>query len=110
MAIRIIELHRILKNTGSFYLHCDPTMSTLFKDYCLDIVFLEKIILEMRLCGVIIKCQISIKAFQNTIMILWIFLYQNEISYLLIYNIRNIQKNHKKYTIVLKKLVSNITV
>src|SRR5438128_1458174 len=25
MAIRLIELHRILKSTGSMYLHCDPT-------------------------------------------------------------------------------------
>ena len=27
MAPRIIEMHRILKPTGSIYLHCDPTMS-----------------------------------------------------------------------------------
>lgn len=27
MAIRLIEIHRILKPTGSVYLHCDPTMS-----------------------------------------------------------------------------------
>ena len=27
MAPRIIEMHRILKSTGSIYLHCDPTMS-----------------------------------------------------------------------------------
>lgn len=27
MAIRLIECHRILKSTGSIYLHCDPTMS-----------------------------------------------------------------------------------
>ncbi len=25
MAIRLIELHRVLKTTGSLYLHCDPT-------------------------------------------------------------------------------------
>jgi DNA modification methylase len=25
MAIRLVELHRVLKSTGSFYLHCDPT-------------------------------------------------------------------------------------
>jgi adenine specific DNA methylase Mod len=25
MAIRLIELHRVLKSTGSIYLHCDPT-------------------------------------------------------------------------------------
>ena len=25
MAVRLMELHRVLKNTGSIYLHCDPT-------------------------------------------------------------------------------------
>jgi DNA modification methylase len=25
MAIRLVELHRVLKSTGSLYLHCDPT-------------------------------------------------------------------------------------
>lgn len=28
MAIRIIEMHRVLKPTGSMYLHCDPTASS----------------------------------------------------------------------------------
>ncbi len=27
MTIRMVELHRVLKPTGSIYLHCDPTMS-----------------------------------------------------------------------------------
>ena len=27
MAIRLVELHRVLKSTGSIYLHCDPTAS-----------------------------------------------------------------------------------
>ena len=27
MAVRLIELHRVLKPTGSRYLHCDPTAS-----------------------------------------------------------------------------------
>ena len=27
MAIRLIELHRVLKPTGSLYLHCDPSAS-----------------------------------------------------------------------------------
>ncbi|MCL2339031.1 MAG: HNH endonuclease [Proteobacteria bacterium] len=31
MAQRIIEMHRILKNTGSIYLHCDPTASHYLK-------------------------------------------------------------------------------
>jgi DNA modification methylase len=31
MALRIVELHRVLKPTGSFYLHCDPTASHYLK-------------------------------------------------------------------------------
>jgi len=31
MAIRLIELQRILKSTGSIYLHCDPTASHYLK-------------------------------------------------------------------------------
>ena len=31
MANRLIECHRVLKATGSFYLHCDPTMSHYLK-------------------------------------------------------------------------------
>jgi len=38
MALRIIELHRVLKSTGSFYLHCDPTCSHYLKTIC-DVIF-----------------------------------------------------------------------
>jgi len=38
MTQRIIEMHRILKNTGSFYLHCDPTASHYMKGV-LDEIF-----------------------------------------------------------------------
>ena len=38
MSIRILEMHRILKETGSLYLHCDPTMSHYLK-MVLDAVF-----------------------------------------------------------------------
>lgn len=31
MAIRLVELKRVLKNTGSIYLHCDPTASHYLK-------------------------------------------------------------------------------
>ena len=31
MGIRLIEMHRILKQTGSIYLHCDPTASHYLK-------------------------------------------------------------------------------
>ena len=41
MAIRLIEMHRILKNTGSIYLHCDPTMSHYLK-ILMDLIFGEK--------------------------------------------------------------------
>ena len=41
MAIRLIEIQRILKDTGSLYLHCDPTMSHYLK-IVLDYVFGEK--------------------------------------------------------------------
>jgi len=38
MAVRMIELHRVLKPTGSLYLHCDPTASHYLK-ILLDAVF-----------------------------------------------------------------------
>ena len=38
MAQRIIEMHRILKDTGSLYLHCDPTASHYLK-ILLDEIF-----------------------------------------------------------------------
>ncbi|MCY4419072.1 MAG: site-specific DNA-methyltransferase, partial [Cytophagales bacterium] len=41
MAIRLLEMHRILKDTGSIYLHCDPTMSHYLK-ILMDIIFGEK--------------------------------------------------------------------
>ncbi|MFH1051720.1 MAG: DNA methyltransferase [bacterium] len=40
MAIRIWYMHKVLKDTGSFYLHCDPTMSHYLKIVC-DLVFGE---------------------------------------------------------------------
>lgn len=38
MAIRLLELKRVLKPTGSFYLHCDPTASHYLK-IILDVIF-----------------------------------------------------------------------
>jgi len=38
MAVRLLELHRILKETGSIYLHCDPTASHYLK-ILLDAIF-----------------------------------------------------------------------
>lgn len=38
MAPRLVELHRVLKDTGSLWLHCDPTMSHYLK-IILDSIF-----------------------------------------------------------------------
>lgn len=38
MTIRLLELHRVLKPTGSLYLHCDPTASHYLK-VMMDMVF-----------------------------------------------------------------------
>ncbi len=38
MAVRLVELHRVLKPTGSLYLHCDPTASHYLK-VLLDAIF-----------------------------------------------------------------------
>lgn len=38
IAVRLVEIHRVLKPTGSFYLHCDPTASHYLK-IVLDSIF-----------------------------------------------------------------------
>ncbi len=38
MAVRLLEMHRLLKSTGSIYLHCDPTMSHYLK-LVMDAIF-----------------------------------------------------------------------
>ena len=38
MTLRIVEIHRVLKPTGSFYLHCDPTASHYLK-IVIDAIF-----------------------------------------------------------------------
>src|SRR5438093_2884235 len=38
MTIRLLELHRVLKSTGSLWLHCDPTSSHYLK-IVLDTIF-----------------------------------------------------------------------
>ena len=40
MAVRLLEMKRVLKDTGSIYLHCDPTMSHYLKTM-MDAVFGE---------------------------------------------------------------------
>ena len=34
MAVRMLELHRVLKPTGSLYLHCDPTAGSMTSKHC----------------------------------------------------------------------------
>ncbi len=41
MAMRLLEMYRILKDTGSIYLHCDPTMSHSLK-MAMDAIFGRK--------------------------------------------------------------------
>ncbi len=41
MSLRIYYMRKVLKSTGSFYLHCDPTMSHYLKILC-DMVFGHK--------------------------------------------------------------------
>ena len=41
MSTRLIEIHRILKDTGSLYLHCDPSMSAYLR-LLLDCIFGEE--------------------------------------------------------------------
>ncbi len=41
MTLRVTEIHRVLKPTGSFYMHCDPTASHYLK-ILIDAVFLPK--------------------------------------------------------------------
>ena len=38
MAVRLVELHRVLKPTGSIFLHCDPTASHYLK-LVMDAIF-----------------------------------------------------------------------
>ncbi|MDI9409223.1 MAG: site-specific DNA-methyltransferase, partial [Candidatus Pacebacteria bacterium] len=41
MTMRLAEIHRVLKPSGSFYLHCDPTASHYLKLIC-DTIFCSK--------------------------------------------------------------------
>lgn len=41
ITLRVTEIHRVLKDTGSFYLHCDPTASHYLK-IVLDSIFCTK--------------------------------------------------------------------
>lgn len=41
LSVRLLEMQRILKDTGSIYLHCDPTASHYIK-MCMDAIFGQK--------------------------------------------------------------------
>ena len=41
LSVRLLEMHRILKDTGSIYLHCDPTASHYIK-MCMDAIWGKK--------------------------------------------------------------------
>ena len=41
MGVRLLEMHRVLKETGSIYLHCDPTASHYLKEL-MDAIFGRK--------------------------------------------------------------------
>ena len=45
MAVRLLEMHRVLKSTGSIYLHCDPTASHYLKAV-MDAIFGWKMFLN----------------------------------------------------------------
>ena len=49
LSVRLLECHRVLKPTGSIYLHCDDTANAYIR-MAMDAIF-ERRILEMRLCG-----------------------------------------------------------
>lgn len=41
ITLRVVEIHRVLKRTGSFYLHCDPTSSHYLK-LVIDTIFVTE--------------------------------------------------------------------
>ena len=52
MAVRLLEMYRVLKDTGSIYLHCDPTASHYLKQL-MDAVFGVRQF-RMKLFGIIV--------------------------------------------------------
>jgi adenine specific DNA methylase Mod len=51
MTVRIAEIRRVLKQKGSFYLHCDPTSSHYLKLICDAIFVAQGGITKMKLLG-----------------------------------------------------------
>ena len=49
MAVRMLELHRVLKPTGSLYLHCDPTGVMILKFFSMQ--YLDQCHSEAKLYG-----------------------------------------------------------
>jgi site-specific DNA-methyltransferase (adenine-specific) len=49
MTLRIVEIRRVLKPTGSFYLHCDPTLSPYLR-VVVDVIFNGNFLNEIAWC------------------------------------------------------------
>ena len=102
MTIRLIECHRVLKDIGSLYLHCDTTMSHYLK-LLLDCIFEEgnfrNEIIWKRVFGAGKSSQFKQKKFgTNTDSI---FLYsKSENYYLNTFKELNIEETKKKFTLV----------
>ena len=47
MAARLVELHRVLKPTGSLYLHCDPTASHYLKIFLIPFLALRTFVMKL---------------------------------------------------------------
>ena len=92
MAQRLFEMHRVLKDTGSIYLHCDPTASHYLK-LIMDAIFGEKELSRMRLFGGIVSGNRSYRknAFGKESTILSSILYEVK-RYIFYVHTFNIQK------------------
>ena len=58
MAPRLLELRRVLKDTGSIYLHCDPTESHSLK-LMLDTIFGQAELPQRDWCYSVIPLQVG---------------------------------------------------
>ena len=103
MAARLVELHRVLKPTGSLYLHCDPTASHYLK-IILDTIFgpeqfRNEIIWQRTLSKALMTRKLpdnhdSILCYQKTVNAMW-----NASAIFVAYDLANLdEKTAQKYT------------
>lgn len=95
MSMRLLELHRVLKDTGSIYLHCDQTMSHSLK-LVMDAIFgknnFRNEIVWRRIKGAVKTSQFKIKNFgKNSDIILF---YSKNKKY--VFNGEDIKKEYSK--------------